>query len=427
MHNNKEVYMCRANASLSGIIGNTSAYIKEWFLGIFPKDTFKKVHVDTSMSLNNFMADKDNVFNKDGYPILVIKPRVTFGEDTMYGRLPDWISTNYYVFKNIENYLPVFSDPANEIYLYTVPDRLKITFEIEIICETKIQQINMAQYLKGSVMHAGYFILKNVRMEAQVPKLFIKCVHDIMDFDNSTDDGHAKFVDYLESRSQNYITEKINPSSSDPSYYYMYSPNLACRFEDYPQVDDGEQKDHVKVNFRISEVLTVDFSIPGNFFFETRKKLNPSDYTLGWDINDNSNPSQLVYTMQMTPEKYYKYDDGREFNLYKKQAYVTEENLELNEDTIPLTRFFNRDIKDVIDACFKYNIDPNTVFELKVYNDRSRQINPDNIVMDWNDLILHHKECRNDSMYHMYAYINYREYNKILKRFIHSTNQNYID
>lgn len=431
----KQVYMCRATTSLSSLIGNCSQVVKTWFTKLFPDDFFKLVHIDSSMSSNTFSKEKDNVFNKEGFPYLIIRPRFTFDDDTVFGRLPQWMNTNYYNFRNLEdNYMPVFLDRNNGIYVYSIPDRIKITFDIEIVCATRMQQINVAHYLKSNVLHKGYFYLYNTHMETQVPKLFIKCAHDLLNYDMSKPDEHAAFTDYLGSNSAEKITEKINPANSRASYYYMYDTNILCIFENNPEVDEGETKDHVKTNFRITDTLTVDFWVPSKYFFETKKVVKPGDYNLGWDIEDLGEKVDLVYTMQMIPDKFYTRKDGVEFTYYKKQGYITEESFPVMDDrgdktpydSIPLQNFFNKDIVDVVKYCLRYNVKMDNVFEMRLYEE-NKQVNPENLKMDWSTFTLTQLNPKPDTAYHLFVYIGYKEYNRVLERVEKLRGNTYVD
>ena len=429
IHGNKHVnniYMCRATTSISSLIGNVSLIIKEWLVDLFPEDLFKRVFIDTSMSTKDYIHDPDDVYNKAGFPYLVIKPRFSFGEDTFMGRLPDWMCCNYYSFRKLnENYVPVFADYDNEVFMYSVPDRIKITFEIDIVCATKMEQMNIAQFLKMSALHKGYFYLFDKHLETQVPKLFIKVLNDITKYDLNNQDEHIEFTDYLETRSQEFITEKFNPATSDPEYYYYYNTNLLMYFQDYPEVDDGEQKEHSKTNFKVTDTLDVEFWVPSNFFFETKQKVNPKEYKLGWDIQDFGQNVKLVYTMQLFPEKVYKKFDYT-FEFYKKQAYITDENIIDNKDTIDLKFMFKRDLRDVANYCDKYKIDIDTVFDLRLYEE-FREVNPENIIMDWKTFIMTHENAIPNTTYHLFLYINYAEFNRILKRVEQFRGNEYID
>ena len=420
----KHVYMCRTTASLSAIIGNCSQVIKTWFIDIFPNDFFKYIYIDTSMSSTIFAKERDNVFNRYGSPTLVIRPRFDFDDNTLFGRLPMWMNTNYFNFRNLQgNYQPIFGDTTNGIFIYSIPDRIKISFDIEIGCSSRMQQLNIAHYLKSNVLHKGYFKLTGVRMEAQVPKLFIACTHDLMHFDMNDPDSHAEFTDYLGSYSAEKITEKVNPASGDPLYYYMYDTNLICNFDNNPEVDDGEQKEQIRTNFRVTDSMTVDFWVPSTFYFETMKILDPNDYKLGWDINDMSDKIDMVYTMQLIPDNYYTRQDGVNFHFYKKQGYITEYSFPIEDendpsstfDIIPLRHFVKKDIVDVANYCMKYGVDMKNIFEFRLYEE-NRAVNPELLEMDWKKVRMKHRKPKPNTNYHLFLYIGVKEYNRVLER-----------
>lgn len=430
-----DISMCRTTASLSAILGNCSQIMKAWFLQLFPKDFFKYVYIDTSMSATIFAKERDNVFNRYGSPTLVIRPKFEFDDNTLFGRLPMWMNTNYFNFARLEgNYQPVFGDTKNGIFIYSIPDRIKITFDIEIGCSSRMQQINIAHYLKSNVLHKGYFKIEKVNMEAQVPKLFMACVHDLLHFNSEDEESHADFTDYIGSWSADKITEKINPATGDPTYYYMYNTNLICIFEDNPQVDDGEQKDQIRTNFRINDSVVVDFWVPSTFYFETRKVINPADYELGWNIEELGDRVNMVYTMQLLPDNYYTRIDGVNFQFYKKQGYITDETFFLeNEedptstyDIIPLRHFVKRDIIDVARYCNKYGVDLNNVFEFRLYEE-NKEVNPEFLEMDWNLVQMKHRKPKSNTSYHLFLYIGVKEYNRILDRVHDLRGERYVD
>ena len=431
MKNEKRIYAGRATSHFATAIGNVSYIVRNFILDQFPDNFFKKVTIDTTLSANDMDKDRDNVYSKEGYPKLIIRPRIVFDENTMFARLPDWIHTTYFKWKNLSgNYKPVFLDVEKDIYLYTCFDRIKINFEIEIVCNTKISQLNIAQYLKSTVLHKGYFYVHSI-LEKQVPKAFIETIHDIRHFDNSTEDGHAQFTDYLETGSQHFITEKINPQCGRPDYYFMYGTNLLCLFEDFPQMDDGEQKDQSNTNFRIQDPFIVEFWSPNTFFMEALTDLDPRETELGWDINDLGDKVNLVYTMQMVPEGIYEDPVTKiKYSFYKKQAYVTDDysaNPDIDYDTIELKKFFNHNLKKVIKYCLEFHIDLDELIKFRLYNDRTKLCNPDVIEMDWHTLTMKQHDYRPNEMYHLYVYVNPKEYNQILKRIMHKEEKNFVD
>ena len=100
MKNEKRIYAGRATSHFATAIGNVSYIVRNFILDQFPDNFFKKVTIDTTLSANDMDKDRDNVYSKEGYPKLIIRPRIVFDENTMFARLPDWIHTTYFKWKN---------------------------------------------------------------------------------------------------------------------------------------------------------------------------------------------------------------------------------------------------------------------------------------------------------------------------------------
>lgn len=447
MREQKQIYSCRATTVLSGIIGNVSYIVRDFIEGLFPPGFIKHVYIDTSMSSLEIEKETDGIFKYDK-PYLIIRPNVSLSDDHIFGRLPDWMTTNYYNFKNLRNnYTPVFADMKNGIYVYSVPDRIKMTFDIEIVASTKMEQLNIAHYLKGSVLHKGYFYLNDAKLETEVPKFFIKTIANIMKYDLTDERQKSDFLNYLETNSQSFVTEKIKASTGNPAYFYLYQTNLLSLFEDYPQIDNGEQKDMTYTNFRITEQFSVDFWCPSNFFLETEKVLTEEDMKLGWDVIDLGEKAMLNYTMKVIPDRTFTLD-GKDYEFLKKQGYITDDKyyltitdednkkhgkflyknelaeknddgtykIKLNEmDVLDLRGFLHPDVKKVISYNNKYRIDNDKIFKIRIYEEE-KLINKENILIDWKTLTLYNINPKPETTYHIFAYVCRADFNRILNR-----------
>jgi hypothetical protein len=403
-----QIRMCRASSSLSSVIGNVSLVVRDFIVGLFPPSFFKDVYIDTSMT--SLFFEKEDIFKHDK-PMLVIKPRVSLSDDNIFGRLPDWMSTNYFIFKELNNnYTPVFADTEKQIYVYSVPDRVKLTFEIDIVCSSKMQQINVGHFLKGSVLHKGYFYLYDSYIETEVPKYFIKTIADLLNYDLREPQQKSDFLNYLDSKSQSFITEKIKTSSGNPAYFYIYSTNILSQFEDYPQLDDGEQKEMTMNNFRVSETFSVDFSCPSNFFLETKEVLTPEQMQAEPSLEGLEDSILLNYTMTFIPPKEVDIN-GKTFGFLRKQGYITDSSTQLDE--LPLDEFFSEDIKSVIQYNNKYGINNDEVFSINLYKENTL-VDPRNVKVLWDTLMLQNWNPSPDTTYHIFLYGDKERINRIL-------------
>ena len=444
----KQIFQCRASSTLSNVVGNATLIVKEFMEGLFPPGYFKSVYIDTTMSSLQMQKNPDEVYKRDK-PFLVLRPRVTIDDSHIFGRLPDWTYTTYFNYTNgKDTYVPVFADEQDKIYVYAAPDRIKINYDIEIHCNTKMQQINVAHFLKGSARHKGYFYIYNSVMETEVPKLFIKLISELKGFDLGCPCEHADFINYLESNSQSFVTEKIKASNASPCYFYKYKVNMLSLFEEYPEMDDGEEKEHINTNFRVIERFSVDFTIPANFFLETKRVVNPEYMENNkWEAIDLDDKVLLNYTMKMLPEKSININ-GKIFSLLSKQAYITDsaEDIKITDDknqryaeklytngvihadkndicyirsntmdVLDLTGFFNQDNLKVIEYCKKYHQDLNNVFYFKLF-ENNHIVKQSNIFIDWETYELFNFNVIADGTYHILFYKSNEEYNRILDR-----------
>lgn len=415
----KEIQMCRASSSISSVIGNTSFIIRNFVTGLFPKGFFKHVHIDTRMTQAD-QDDQEDVYKREK-PILVIRPRFSLDDNHVFGKLPDWMSTNYFLFKQLQdNYSPVFYDEKKQIYIYTVPDRVKITFEIEIICNTRMQQLNAAYYLKGSVLHKSYFYLEEETLECEIPKYFIKVLSEHMGYDMRYPAQKQEFLTYLDTGSQSFITEKVKASSGRPAYFYAYQTNLLCLFPENPQVDDGEQKDMLMENFRITNSLEVEFWVHTNYFLETNTlEVAPPPV----DDEDMMDVVGDKVVMNFTMNFNYPSMEEDGLALLRKQGYITDD---ADIDVLPLDEFLPYEYKHVIKYNNKYNISNEDYFTIRVFREHL-EVNPDKVTVDWENLTLSSLKPLPNTTYHLVLYGDKDKINKTFYRIKQITGEIYHD
>ena len=405
----KQISICRSSSSISNVVGNVTYIVRNFMIGLFPKNFFKSVYIDTAMS--QLEMEKEDIFKKDK-PLLIIRPRVSLGENSIFQGLPDWMSTNHYMFTELQgNYKPVLADEENKVFVYTAPDRIKINYEIEIVTSTKMQQINTAYFLKGIVLHKSYFYLNNARIETEVPKYYINLIAEHLEYDLKDVNQRIEYGSYLDKYSRSLITEKIKTSSGNPAYFYIYSANILSMFEDYPDIDDGEQNNQISSNFKISENFGIEFWCPINYILETGVQptseiLNnaENDYKLGlFDTLTVAN-----FTLQFPIPSTY-----GEMILLKKQGYLTDTGTE--KDILDIRPLFTKGLSEVISYNNKYNLDNGEVFHIDLWNDDSK-VAEENVNINWSTLVLENIKPLPNTTYHIALYGHNETITRILHR-----------
>ena len=78
--------MCQTSASHT--FGNVTAYIENWLINLFPKDTFKTIHV-SSKAGHRQLRSTPKEFLKKQRPMFIIRPRIEWdpGEIFLSGSL----------------------------------------------------------------------------------------------------------------------------------------------------------------------------------------------------------------------------------------------------------------------------------------------------------------------------------------------------
>lgn len=409
----KDIFQCRASNGMANIIGNATLVVRDFIKGLFPKDFFKDEFIDTSM----VQTEVKNITKKKT-PCLVIRPKFSLNEDdTFFGKLPDWINTNYFIYKNLkDNYLPVLKDDENQIYVYCSGDRIKINFDIEIVTDSKQQQINTAWFLKGSVLHKSPFYINKQRLETEVPKYFTRQIASILKYDLTNQEERINFNNYLNENSYHFITEKIKLSTGNNSHFYLFSANLLSMFNDYPDIDDGESTGMTYDSFKITESFSVDFWCPFNYFLEVGRKFDRLDYK-NYNFIDEQNEISVHYTMRFDlPEKY---DD---MDYVKKITYITDDNIK--EDVVSIAELFDAIDKKVIQYARDKKVLPKEVFHINLYLD-GYMVDTDFVQIDWDNYELKNIRPKINENYTLVVYRSQQRYNRILQLIDNLEGNNY--
>ena len=394
------IFSCRSLSTLSNIIGNTTSEVRNFIINLFPKGYFRSVYTDTMLA--SLEMGTDDTIKKE-LPILIIRPRVVLDDNTMSGRPFDWQFSTYFLYKKMRtNYFPVLGNDEDEIYIYAIPSRIRVDFEIEILTKTKMQQINTAFFLKQSVRHNAPFFLDGKRegtlMEIEVPKKFIKVLHDVLERPQTND-----FEDYLKRHSMNYITRKTRLSSGNESYFYSYNTNLLCNFEGYPSIDDGNQQGQIKKDFKVSSVLSVKFTTFLNMMMESSKPY-PKEFfnDLSTIIDDDllSDSVFVHFTIKTRPN-----ETRGDKTLYKWNAYITDTD-EL--DVLPFGDLIDEDVMKVIEYYRQYSLDFSRLFSIVLFKDGLEIVEEETIV-DWDKLTLTNVKPIKDYTYHFGIYVDLKE------------------
>ena len=164
-----KIISCKISSSISSLLGNVTSYAESYLASKFPPKFFRNVYINDSLASVNLAGAEIIKLPK---PLLIITPQYT-AENGFMEVLPLWHTAQYFTFKNPRNnYNGVLSDVENNIFIYSIPDRVKINFEVKIKLPTVMYGYNVMHYIKQSFESTGFFYLNKVNLQTEIPKIY---------------------------------------------------------------------------------------------------------------------------------------------------------------------------------------------------------------------------------------------------------------
>ena len=134
--------------------GNIATFVNQWLLDLFPKNYFKTDYINSTIAYRDFATYNNNrkEFIKKQKPMLILRPRIeidtqdelpinqTYLANRIYDVMNDDIDTG-----NLQSF---FEDRDNKRYIQFLLNSLRITFDVTIVVETLMEQINLVHYFK---------------------------------------------------------------------------------------------------------------------------------------------------------------------------------------------------------------------------------------------------------------------------------------
>lgn len=381
-----------ASPSQAHTIGNITAFATDFIKKLFPDNYFKTVNVASQIAYRQF-----NVMNtkaarqivRRGKPILIIRPRIDinnpdgFLADTLLTtRMTDNVYENG--FGNLQDFV---YDPTGETAIKFLMNRVKVSFDVTVIVETSMEQINMAYALKNTTRMNHPFFL-NTYLENHIPRQIINALATDKNIDIADIRG---LLDYMNANTSTPVTYKMKNSTGNDEFFRFYPTNVESIIENF-DTDEGSKKNMIDDAYTINFTLTMEYWSAGLFYYFTRNpktvrqmpnEVDPTstvvpmltvhldlpDLDFGWDIYANAafrvDESRTAYTLDFTPllspdiqavvafchEKSMPYDGLLDVIVMKDDQYLTpgvdfvanigERNVEiLNSNSASTYRFF---------------------------------------------------------------------------------------
>jgi len=393
-----KIISCKASTSISSILSSATATARTLIESKFPKGFFKHVHI--SDGLNEIQTEKDD-FNRMSKPTLIITPRYST-ENGYMDLIPRWQYTHQFMYTNKrKNYNGVLFDNINNIFMYSIPDRIKLVFDFKIKLPSVQYAYNVMHVVKQSFEVGGYTFLNDVRLYTEIPKLYTHIIAEELGLDKDNVDDFNKLEGYMLQNSYKGLVDKVNLASGNRQFMYNYSVNVLMNFPDEPQFErntNGHVIDNAVVNFS----AVFDFWINSNYILEIKSERKLDDYP-EIDVFEDSN---MKYEY-LIPTHFIKEHLSENMHMILNKPFVPDINEEVDE--LGFGVILNKELKNVIKVIRDKGLDLEKILEVKVLID-NRELDKNLYDVDWKNYNLKtHKPLSNVT----YVFLLYGDMKKI--------------
>ena len=393
-----------AAASMAHTYGNVTSFINQWLLKLFPKDYFKTNYINSTIAYRDFATFNNNrkQFIKKQKPMLLVRPRIeidtldelplnqTYFCNRIYDTMNEDISTG-----NLQNF---FWDKDNNRQIQFLMNCLRINFDVSLVVETMMEQINLVHYFKNRVRQ-NYDIDLIGDLESFVSRDIMYVLAKDAGFEDVfTKEGSHRmgdFLSYVNSHSYYPVTVKYKNSSGRHEFFRFHHSHLNIAISGL-DIDDGNKKNMVSNEYIINFTVRCDFNTAGLYV-----------YTSENDEVFNSLPSEVSIDETsmvplLTPQEVFNNSRLPEgWNIYTVPAF------DIDSPDIPYVLDFSGLLNTSLEEAVRYHrkngIPLSTFMNIELLkNNRTMEIERREYEIDWDNLEVKIYNC---NQYQDYRFI----------------------
>lgn len=403
-----------ANASISvaHTYGNVTSVIARYIENLLPKNFFRTVQVSSKVAYREFdyRRNSQRDFFKKRRPILAIKPRIVLNDDDRF-LAGTYLTTTIFENENAMNWgelQPFFEDTDKQIYVKYRMNRMVMEFDIAIVQETLMEQLNIVTYLQNRVRQNLPFFIETA-LESHIDDSLIKILSEQSGVPIRDDEGSVKnFLDYVNSHSYYPVTYKLKNSTGRDAFFRYYNTNLDVTISEF-EMDELTKTNQLNTHSMITFRCKCEFTGAGTYYLFTRDdiKIDSVDIDLGTD-NPEDTIIPLLTVNNKRPGADLVPDD---WDLYTTSLFKVEQK-----------DFDNIDMKDLFTKTTRYNICYNIQQGVPGYTFIKFLIMKDNeylrefidFIVDYKNMVVTIADCNLDSTYRVYVYMDLNAMNNIV-------------
>lgn len=269
-----------APMSLAHTFGNVTAFVQEYILGMYRPNFFKTVNVTSAISYKyfNINTNQDNLI-KRSKPMLIIRPRINLMEDDVFlgnTMLTNRITDNYYDldFGNLQDF---YTDKKLGVSMKFLLNRIRMYFDVTMIFETQMEQINQGSYLKNRVRQDHPFFL-TTSLESNIPSALVEIIAREAGIDVA---DKPEVLKHMNTQSMYPVTYKMKNSTGRDEFFRYYPTQLDTTFTGLT-MDDGSKRGMANGSYPINFTISTEFFTSGLYylFSKTREHIDAVDISI---------------------------------------------------------------------------------------------------------------------------------------------------
>ena len=410
-----------ASASMAHTYGNIATFIDHWLLDLFPKNYFKTNYINSTIAYRDFATYNNNrkEFIKKQKPMLILKPRIeidtqdelpinqTYLANRIYDVMNDDIDTG-----NLQTF---FDDRDNKRYIQFLLNSLRITFDVTIVVETMMEQINLVHYFKNRVRQ-GYDMTVLAYMESFISRDIMYLLAKDSGFEDvfleepeNRKHTMGDFLSYVNNNSLYPVTVKYK-NASGRHEFFRYHPTYVNMAITGLSIDEPSKKNQVVDECYINFSLRCDFNTAGMYLY-----LSNNDAIFADDVTNPSIENEIKTDMVpiITPQRIYGRTLPNGWQVFTTPAF----DIDTDEKPYPLdfSVLLNTSLNEAVNYHKKHGIPLTTFMNVEILkNNRTMEIERNEYEIDWDNLIVYVNNCNILQEYRFILSVNTQYLNDLL-------------
>ncbi|MDD3172056.1 MAG: hypothetical protein PHF63_00050 [Herbinix sp.] len=324
----------------------------------------------------------------------------------MQGTLLTSRITDSFVDVDVNNLQAFMEGKNKEFYTMFLLNRMRMYFDVFMIFDTRISQLNNAIYFSNMVRQERPFMIETC-LESLIPEQIITMISKDNNIPIFDDNGSVSpFMEFMNSQSHYPVTYKLKNSSGTDEFFRFYPVNLDTTIVNF-NVDDGDKKEMVEDIYPITFSVMCDFNTAGLYYYFSKKN-TIIDFDTSIRLEDNGKIIPIF-----TVSNLFNYNIPTGFNIYTSSMYMVESNI--YEDVLDISPLFSDETLTLIKYHKDNSLSYNLFLKFRVLKNNV-ELDESEFEVNIDTMKLTTKKVNIDSTYRLIIYINTQYANELVKR-----------